>query len=174
MRRIHVLLTLCATLAGGAARAQAPAAPGAPRDGAGPMGAMGADPAAMLLARTGELQLTDAQVVRLAAIARRSADRRRAFRASVDSVRPPMMNGGRPDSAARAAFRARAESMRARMQQARDARHADLRDAIGVLTADQQARAWEMMAARRQAAGMRMRRNGPRGGMMRGFAPGGR
>lgn len=160
MRRTPLLLSLCASLAGSAALAQAPAAPpGEP----GPM-AMGIDPAGMLLARTGELQLTDAQVVRLAAISRRAADRRRAMRASFDSIRPPMT--GRPDSAARAAFRARADAMRARMQQGRDAQHTDLRDAIAVLTADQQARAWEMMAARRRGP-MGPRRGGFGGGMMR-------
>jgi len=170
MRRSTLLLALCASLAGGAAMAQAPGArgvpggppmPGAPMAGPQMGGApMIGDPAAMLLARTGDLQLTDAQVVRLAAIARRSADRRRALRASVDSIRPPMMAGGRPDSSARAAFRARAGSMRARMEQMRDAQHNDLRDAIAVLTADQQAHAWEMMAGRgRGPRGLRMRRH---------------
>lgn len=174
MRRTTLLLTVCASLAGSAALAQAPAAPPAEL---GAM-AMGMDPAGMLLARTGDLQLTDAQVVRLAAIARRSADRRRAMRASFDSIRPPM-NAGRPDSAARAAFRARADAMRARFEQARDAAHADLRDAIAVLTADQQARAWEMMAARRRGP-MGPRRGEFGGAMMRRFdgpqgpgAPGG-
>ena len=165
MRRTTLLLSLSlgASLAGGAALAQAPGAPGgpgapaAPGIMAAPMG-MGMDPAAMLLAHTGDLQLTDAQVVRLAAISRRSADRRRAFRASFDSIRPPMSAGGRPDSAARAAMRARFEGMRTRMEQARDAQHTDLRDAIAVLTADQQAHAWEMMAARgRGAMGARIR-----------------
>lgn len=158
MRRTSLLLTLCASLAGSAALAQVPAAPPVEP---GPM-AMGMDPAGMLLARTGELQLTDAQVVRLAAISRRTADRRRAMRASFDSIRPPV-TAGRPDSAARAAMRARFEGMRTRMQQARDAQHTDLRDAIAVLTADQQARAWEMMAAHRR---------GPMGPGRRGFGGG--
>ena len=46
------------------------------------------DPAQFLLAHTGELELTDAQVTRLAAIARRSAERRRALRVQMDSMRP--------------------------------------------------------------------------------------
>ena len=172
MRRSSLLLALCASLCAGAAMAQAPGAPGAP---AAPLMARPMDPAAMLLARTGELQLSDAQVVRLAAIARRSADRRRAMRASFDSMRPPMMGGAaRPDSAARATFRARADAIRARMEQARNAQHTDLRDAIAVLTADQQARAWEMMAARRRGAMVGRMRRAPFGGMMRRGGPDGR
>ena len=171
MRRTTLLVTLCASLGGaGGSMAQAPGAPGA--SGAAMAGAaMGPDPAAMLLARTGDLQLTDAQVVRLAAISRRSADRRRTLRASFDSIRPPMTAGARPDSATREALRARFAGMRTRMEQMRAAQHTDLRDAIAVLTADQQARAWEMVAARRE--GMRMRRGEFGRGMMRRFGPGG-
>ena len=122
------------------------------------------DPAQYLLAQTGELNLTDAQVTRLAAIARRSAERRRAFRAQMDSMRPAQgFTGGRPDSAARAQMRQRFEQMRPAMQRLRDQSQADRRDAIAVLTPDQQARAWE-----RIATSGRMQR----GGMGRGFRPG--
>jgi hypothetical protein len=135
------------------------------------MGARGGavdDPAQFLLAQTGELNLTDAQVTRLAAIARRSAERRRALRAQMDSMRPERpFSGGRPDSAARAQMRQqmrqRLDQMRPAMERLRDQAQADRRDAIAVLTPDQQARAWE-----RIAASGRMQR----GGMGRGFRPG--
>src|SRR5215510_767237 len=44
------------------------------------------DAASMFLAHTGELQLTDAQVTRLAAIARRAESREKAMRARMDSA----------------------------------------------------------------------------------------
>jgi hypothetical protein len=122
------------------------------------------DPAQYLLAQTGELNLTDAQVTRLAAIARRSAERRRAFRAQMDSIRPAQGFGRTgPDSAARAQMRQRFEQMRPAMQRLRDQSQADRRDAIAILTPDQQARAWE-----RIATSGRMQR----GGMGRGFRSG--
>jgi Spy/CpxP family protein refolding chaperone len=143
-----------------------PMGPG-PMPSPGEMGGRGGavdDPAQYLLAHTGELNLTDAQVTRLAAIARRSAERRRTFRAQMDSIRPAQgFAGGRPDSAARAQMRQRFEQMRPAMQRLRDQSQADRRDAIAILTPDQQARAWE-----RIAASGRMQR----GGMGRGFRPG--
>jgi hypothetical protein len=115
--------------------------------------------AAMFLSQTGALQLTDAQVVRLAAIARRSEDRHRALRTRLDSLRPRRAPG---DSTAR---RERMAPPAGLFEREQEASHADLRDALSVLTADQQARAWEMMAARvamsfRRASG----RTGPRVG----------
>jgi hypothetical protein len=109
----------------------------------------------MLLSQTGALQLSDAQVVRLAAIARRSDERRRALRTRLDSLRPRRAPG---DSTAR---RERPLPPLDILGRERDAAHADLRDALAVLTADQQARAWEMVAARRAMPF-------GRGGMMRG------
>jgi hypothetical protein len=53
------------------------------------------------------------------------------------------------------------QSMRANMERVREQEHADRRDAIAVLTPDQQARAWEMIAARGRAM------RGARGGAMR-------
>jgi hypothetical protein len=139
--------------------------------GAGMMGGGGAleDPAQFLLAHTGEFSLTDAQVTRLAAIARRSAERRRSLRAQMDSLRPQQRDrGARPDSAARAQMRQqmqqRFDQMRPAMQKLRDQAQADRRDAIAVLTPDQQALAWE-----RIAASGRMRRAGVGRGMGRGF-----
>ena len=133
--------------AGGSAIAQAPT----------PAAGRGAPGAEMLLARTGELALTDAQVTRLAAIARRSAARRQSMRVSVDSVRTRVGQGNRPDSAAR---RQLAQRLRADAERMRDQAHADRRDAIAVLTADQQAKAWELVS----------RRGGP--GMQRGTGRG--
>jgi hypothetical protein len=131
------------------------------------MGARGGsvdDPAQFLLAQTGELNLTDAQVTRLAAIARRSAERRRSLRVQMDSVRTQRPPGAaRPDSAERARMRQRFEQMRPAMQRLRDQAQADRRDAIAVLTQDQQARAWERIAASGRIH---------RGGMGRGFRSG--
>jgi len=118
--------------------------------GPGGMGARGGavdDPAQFLLAQTGELNLTDAQVTRLAAIARRSAERRRSLRVQMDSMRAQPPGAARPDSVERARMRQRFEQMRPAMQRLRDQAQADRRDAIAVLTPDQQARAWERIAA---------------------------
>jgi len=99
----------------------------------------------MLLAQTGPLHLTDAQVVRLAAIARRAEDRHRALRTRLDSLRPRRALGG-PDSTARRTREAFPTDL---FECEREASHNDLRDALAVLSPDQQARAWEMAAARR-------------------------
>ena len=147
--RSLILAGALVAVVGGSAGAQ-----GAPAQGGRAPGAE------MLLARTGELQLTDAQVTRLAAIARRSEARRQAMRASRDSIRARFTPGTRPDSATRAQLMQR---VRANAERIREQEHADRRDAIAVLTADQQARAWEMVS--RRGAGPR----GPRA--MRG-APG--
>jgi len=134
----------------------------------GAFGGMGA--ASKLLSRTGELQLTDQQVVRLAAIARREGARRRALRSSIDSVRraAPMM---RRDSAGP---RRMAPQLTNALTQMREQSRVDLRDAITVLTPDQQAQAWQMMAARSAMARGAMRRRAMGGMMQRqrmGFAP---
>ena len=111
-----------------------------------------------MLAHTGELDLTDAQVVKLAAIARRSEARRRSARAAMDSARTRFgPQSGPADSSARRQFRDRMRSDFARL---RDQAQADQRDAIAVLTPDQQARAWNMVSARGRGMG---------GGMMRGM-----
>jgi hypothetical protein len=129
--------------------------------GGPPPGALGAPAAQMLLAETGALQLTDAQVVRLAAIARRADDRHRALRTRLDSLRPRRVTG---DTSAR---RDRTMPPMDLLDHEREATHTDLGDALAVLTADQQARAWEMVAMRRSAsfAGRgRMGRDGGRDG----------
>jgi hypothetical protein len=109
----------------------------------------------MLLSHTAELKLSDQQVTRLAAIARRTSERRDAMRRSMDSLMTAR-RGQTPDSA-----RARMgppPAMQANIQRMRDQAHADLRDALGVLTPDQQATAWEIVA-------MRGGRGGPGGPM---------
>lgn len=123
--------------------AQAPGAPPVPPQG-GPQGPAGAGRgASFILAHTGELELTDAQVTRLAGIARRGEARRKTLRVAMDSARARFAPGQPGDSTARRAF---AQRMRTDMQKAVDAARADQRDAIAVLTADQQAKAWEMIS----------------------------
>jgi len=122
----------------------------------------GADVAQQLLAHTGELKLSDQQVTRLAAIARRSADRREGMRRSMDSLMTAR-GMARPDSA-----RPRggpSPEMRAAADRMRDQAHGDLRDALAVLSPDQLATAWELVAMR--GPGLR---GGPgsMGGPMRG------
>ena len=135
-------LTLGAQAPGGG-----PPMPGPGATGGGPRGGSAVDdPAQFLLSHTGELKLTDAQVTRLAAIARRSAERRRALRAQMDSLRLQRTRGERPDSAARARMRQQADQMRPQMERLREQSQADRRDAIAVLTPDQQAQAWERVA----------------------------
>ena len=155
--------------------------PGGMGGGPGGGGAV-EDPAQFLLAHTGELKLTDAQVTRLAGIARRSAERRQSLRTQMDSMRSQRVRGERPDSAARAQMRQRFEQMRPAMQRLRDQSQADRRDAIAVLTPDQQAQAWERIArSGRGGAGFRGARGrgmggpgriGARGGNMGGRQPG--
>jgi hypothetical protein len=106
------------------------------------------------LARTGTLQLTDQQVVKLAAIARRAADRHKAMRASFDSLHAQLHRG---DSTMRH-HEGPPPQLRAAIEKERDAMHADLRDAIAVLTPEQQAHAWELVSRRR----VLMRHMGPR------------
>jgi hypothetical protein len=130
--------------------------------GGAPMMAPQIDVASMLLSHTGDFKLTDQQVTRLAAIARRTADRRQAMRASMDSMFASRRGspGAAPTQGPPPAARAFAERMR-------DQAHNDLRDAIGVLTVDQQAMGWEMMA-RRGAGGRTRAFGGGPGGAMNG------
>ena len=151
---------------GGFGRAGGPPGPGGMRGG--PRGRPGLDPASMLLSRTGELKLTDAQVGRLAAVARRSADRRTAMRASGDSLRTAL-RARATDSTRRAGLREPNPAIRSMMEKAQQGAHADLRDALAVLTPDQQATAFEMIARgkNRSGGGMREGRGMRRGGGMR-------
>jgi hypothetical protein len=105
----------------------------------GPAGPSG-DLASFLLAHTSDLKLTDQQVTRLAAVARRSGERRQAAMRAMDSLATRRM---RNDSAGRGPW-GPPPAMRAEADRQRDQRHADLREALGVLTPDQQATAWEL------------------------------
>lgn len=112
----------------------------------GRMGGMGMSVSEMFLAHTGDLQLTDAQVTKLAAIARRVDARQKAMRARMDSSMRAMhervevsRDGGPP--------MAGAMMMRMAMPSDADrkAQHEDDREAFSVVTPDQMATAWEMM-----------------------------
>jgi hypothetical protein len=132
-------------------------------------GGPGPDPAAMLLAATGPLHLTDAQVVRLAAIARRAEERHAAMRTSMEAAHADA-------SARQAPPDAQMARMRQAMEQVHEQARADLRDALAVLTPDQQAMAFEMVAHHARGGddgpgngrGMMRRRMGPGGPGMPG------
>lgn len=112
---------------------------------AGMPGGRTMDAASMLLAHTGELQLTDAQVTKLAAIARRSEAREKAMHTRMDSVKlrehAEVMADGRGGDM-------RVVRMRVvEMSDAdRKAQHEDNREAFAIPTPDQLATAWELMA----------------------------
>lgn len=112
---------------------------------ASPVGAT----ADFLLAHTGDLALTDAQVVRLAAISRRTETRRKTMMARMDSLRattrPAPGDSGRRGPGRPMDGPPPADAQQ--MQQMRDQMRADVRDAIAVLTPDQQASAWMMVAS---------------------------
>ena len=165
IRTIALLSLTASTLA-----AQGPPAGGPPSRMDGQVSRSGPSSAKLLLANTAELDLTDAQVVKLAAIARRSEARRRSMRAVMDSARQRFGQPGAADSAARRQFRDR---MSADANRGREQARADQRDAIALLTPDQQARAWEMVSNRQR--GMGEGRGTPRGmgrGMRRGMSRG--
>ena len=134
--------------------------PGGP--GRGPAGGPVGATADFLLAHTGDLALTDAQVVRLAAISRRADARRKTMMTRLDSARA----AARPAPGDSAGPRGRGPRPpmpdAAEMQKLRDQLHADVRDAIAVLTPDQQATAWMMVAG-----------GPPPGGPALGAGPGG-
>jgi hypothetical protein len=100
------------------------------------------DIGSFLLSHTAELKLSDQQVTRLAAIARREGDRRETMMRRMDSL---VTRRPRGDSADRGAGPgAPPPLMRAEAERMRQQQHADLREALGVLTPDQQALAWEI------------------------------
>lgn len=90
--------------------------------------------AEFLLGHAGALELTDAQVTRLAAIARRTHQQHEAMRTRELPDPQPGQQGGRP-----------APPSPAEMERHREQAQAERRDAIAVLTADQQAKAWEFL-----------------------------
>ena len=106
-----------------------------------PGGAAG-DIGSFLLSHTAELKLSDQQVTRLAAIARRAGERRDAMMRSMDSLATRRPRG---DSLGRGPGPgAPPPPMRAEAERMRQQRHTDLKEALGVLTPDQQALAWEI------------------------------
>jgi len=105
-------------------------------------GGPGGDIGSFLLSHTAELKLSDQQVTRLAAISRRAGERRDAMMRSMDSLTERRPRG---DSAGRGRGPgAPPPAMRAEAERLRQQRHTDLREALGVLTPDQQALAWEI------------------------------
>jgi hypothetical protein len=108
------------------------------------------DAASMFLAHTGDLQLTDAQVTRLAAIARRSEAREKAMRARMDSSMAAMHervveapHDGTPGARATMVMKMMRSPMPTEAE--RKAQHEDDREAFSVPTPDQLATLWEMM-----------------------------
>lgn len=98
------------------------------------------DIGSFLLSHTAELKLSDQQVTRLAAIARRSGDRRQATLRAMDSL---ATRSPRADSVGRGPG-GPSPAMRAQAERARDQNRADLREALAVLTPEQLAVAWEI------------------------------
>lgn len=94
--------------------------------------------AAMLLGQTAALKLTDQQVTRLAALARSAESQETANRASMDSVHRAMA------PARDGAPMRMTPAMEARMKAVHDQMHANVRDALAVLTPDQLATAWQL------------------------------
>ena len=163
MRMISLGRAIPMLCVAGTLAAQAPAPGGA---AVAPV-ARGGSAAQLFLAHTAQLQLNDQQVTRLAAIARRAESREQARRSAMDSLRRRWSTSA-TDSATRATRRLElANTMRTAMERARSERHADLRDALAVLTPDQQARAWELRGAgrgvRARSVGRRAIRDGQAG-----------
>jgi hypothetical protein len=106
------------------------------------------DAASMFLARTGDLQLTDAQVTRLAAIARRAETRQNAIHARVDSaIAVHHMNQMDGDGGPSATTFSRVVLPLLTLTNAElKAQHEDDREAFSVVNADQLATAFELMA----------------------------
>ena len=109
------------------------------------MGGMMMDAASMFLAHTGELQLTDAQVTKLAAIARRAESREKAMHARMDSAMAHAKAEAGHDGMGDGMM-----MMRMRMfmptEAERKAQHEDDREAFSIPTPDQLATAWELMS----------------------------
>lgn len=125
--------------------------------GGGPGDMRGGPPgqlASHLLAHVAELKLSDQQVTKLAAVARRTDEGHRAMRTTLDSLArlasPPAP--GIPPRAPNA--------MRAAMERAREMERGDVRDALAVLTIEQQADAWMMRGQMGGPRGSARRRGG--------------
>lgn len=166
-RSLYTTALLCAVAIAPAAMAQQPQRPMMPRDsmpherhpgmdhdkmmGAmghrmpmgpmrrmGPGGIMGGNVASMLLGQTAALKLSDAQVTRLASLARAAEAQQAEMRTQMEAMHKQMM-ANPPRAGAPMAMPA---DMEARMKAAHDQMHANVRDALAVLTPDQLAMAW--------------------------------
>ena len=146
MRRITSLPLLALVLALPARAQDGPGPMGHPMPGGADMMMMhgGPSPAEMFLAHTGALRLTDAQVVRLAAIARRTAERHQALHTQM--MAQHAQPGRQPTDADM-------QRMHQAMEQLHEQARGDLRDALAVLTPDQQAQAFEQLAAHAHGGG---------------------
>jgi hypothetical protein len=123
-----------------------------------------ANPAQFLLSQTSTLELTDQQVLQLAELARAADARREALRADLQAARPAQPPESNTDrSALRTRLQAAREEYRSTLERERVA-------AIALLTPEQQARAWELLAraGTRGAAAMRPRPDVGRSPGMRG------
>jgi hypothetical protein len=120
-----------------------------------PANGMMMDAASFFLGCTGELQLTDAQVTKLAAIARRAEGREHAMRARMDSAMVAMRSDGSMphDGAGGGTMMTMIMRMPMPTEAERKAQHEDDRDAFAVLTPDQLATAWEKMHEHHAMAG---------------------
>ena len=156
-----------ALLALAPALAAAQPGPGAPMGGpmGGPAGrgpGAGGGFAAMLLAHVAELKLTDQQVTRLAAVARRSADQRTAAFSRADSLRRrPLAAAAEPEQ--QRERMQRDSTMRAMMEQVQNQERTSRRDALAVLTTDQVAQVFELRGPG-GGVGDRRAMRGPRAG----------
>jgi hypothetical protein len=115
------------------------------------------DAASMFLGAAGQLQLSDSQVTRLATIARRSASRREAMKARMDSAMMAAharVGSAMHDGADGGAMMMMMMSMPMLSSADRAAQHTDDRDAFAILTPDQLATAWELMASHHPLGGM--------------------
>ena len=121
-----------------------------------PPGMMMMDAASFFLGLTGELQLTDAQVTKLAAIARRAEGREHAMRARMDSsmVALRSADGSMPHDGV-SGMMTMVMRMPMPTEAEKRAQHEDDRDAFAVLTPDQLATAWEKMHEHHAMAGGR-------------------
>lgn len=179
MRRSFAALAFAGALALPATRAAAQAAPAAPpHDHMAMMGGMMAahNAAQAFLSHTAELKLTDQQVVKLAAIARRVDAMHKSMMAKMDSMHAAM---GRGDSAMRQPMMPPAQMQQMHDQMMTQVR-TDVKDALAVLTPDQLADAWIMVVSHAHAgpAGHGMPGHGmqgppPDGAQRMGPRPGG-
>jgi hypothetical protein len=144
------------------------------RAGGPGMAGMKGGVASMLLGQTAALMLSDQQVVRLASLARAAESQQAMMRTTMDSMHRAMMGSHATGGAMSQMTMSQMQmsqmqmspAMDARMKAAHEQMHANVRDALAVLTPDQLATAWE---SRDAMDGMRMHSamKGMGGGMQR-------